>query len=208
MELSAVEREIAITLVEALVEYGLNDHLAQYGDKGTERWFDDMELYRLGFSIASGASKSCIEHDDLDWVIKVGHTESVNCDYAKLEYENYCRAKEAGLEYYFPATFFLGEFGGRPFYVQEMVECDECQVSSDWYERLRDEYDEIGEEYDCDSLWDAIYNMDDDERANLSFHNQELTDFLMEHHIGDLHEGNFGYIGGRMVIIDFSGWAG
>jgi hypothetical protein len=31
---------------------------------------------------------------------------------------------------------------------------------------------------------------------------------LWDNHIGDLHEGNFGYIGDRMVIVDFSGWRG
>lgn len=29
----------------------------------------------------------------------------------------------------------------------------------------------------------------------------------MDNRVGDLHEGNFGYIGDRMVIVDFSGVA-
>ena len=68
------------------------------------------------------------------------------------------------------------------------------------------EYDEEGEEYDCDLLWDEIQCMDDDQRAFLTFGNNELCHFLWDNHIGDLHEGNFGYIGSRMVIVDFSGW--
>lgn len=207
--LTNYEYEVATTLVEALVEYGLTDHLAQYGEHGTENWFCEECMDQFGFSAFGGASKVCILHDDLpNWVIKVGYTEKVKLDYAKLEYENYCFAEEAGLGYYFPKTVYLGDFNGRPFYVQEMAECDENQVSSDWYERLRVCYERAGQEYDNDSLWCAIDCMDDDEKAYLCFHDPKLVDFLSDHRIGDLHEGNFGYIGGRMVIVDFSGWRG
>ena len=201
------EREIAISIVEALVEYGINDHLAQYGKRCIEDWFDNMELGGWGFGASAGATKTCIWHRDLDnWVIKVGHTEKVAKNYAKVEYENYCLAEEAGLGYYFPETVFLGEFGGECYYVQQYAECSEDAVSSEWYERLRDQYDEDGEEYDCDSLWNEIYDMDDDQKAMLMFGDQELCQFLWNNRIGDLHEGNFGYIGGKCVIIDFSGF--
>ena len=207
--LTCIEREIAISLVEALVEYGLNEHLAQYGKKGIENWFDDMMLGAMGFGVFAGATKSCILHSDLlNWVIKVGHTEHVAKNYAKVEYENYCLAEEVGLGYYFPETVFLGEFGGECYYVQQYAECDETEVTSEWYDRLRDQYDEDGEEYDCDSLWNEIYDMDDDQKAMLMFGDQELCQFLWDNRIGDLHEGNFGYIGGKCVIIDFSGFHG
>ena len=207
--LTNYEREVAITLVEALVEYGLTEHLAQYGKHGTENWFWDNNLRDAGFWASGGASKVCIGHGDLrGWVIKVGYTERVVYDYATVEYNIYCLAEEAGLARYFPKTIYLGEFGGRAFYVQEYADCDEDTVSSDWYERLRDAYDESGEDYDVDMLWDTIDDMDSDEKAYLCFHNQELCDFLMENEVGDLHEGNFGYINGCLVIVDFSGWRG
>lgn len=207
--LTNYEHEVATTLVEALVEYGLTDNLAQCGEHGTENWFCEKCMEQFGFSAFGGASKACILHDDLpNWVIKVGYIEKVKLDYAKLEYENYCLAEQAGLGYYFPKTIYLGDFNGRPFYLQEMAECDENQVSSDWYERLRDQYEEAGQEYDNDTLWCTIDCMDDDEKAYLCFHDPKLVDFLTDHRIGDLHEGNFGYIDGRMVIVDFSGWRG
>ena len=207
--LTNLEYEIATTLVEALVEYGLTEHLAQYGKHSTESWFWDNNLRDAGFWASGGASKVCIGHGDLcGWVIKVGYTERVAYDYATVEYNVYCSAEEAGLARYFPKTIYLGEFGGRAFYVQEYAKCDEDTVSSDWYERLRDKYDEIGEFYDADMLWDAIDEMNTDEKAYLCFHNQELCDFLMENEVGDLHEGNFGYINGCLVIVDFSGWRG
>lgn len=207
--LTSYEREVAITLVEALVEYGLTAHLAQYGEYGTENWFCNNHLNMAGFYARGGATKICIEHDDLcGWVIKVGYTEGVKLDYATLEYNNYCKAEEAGFAEYFPETVYLGEFGGRAFYVQQMADCDEDQVSSDWYERVRDGYEEEGEEVDSDRIWDEIDCMDDDQKAFLSFHDGALCHFLWENKISDLHEGNFGYIGGRMVIVDFSGYQG
>ena len=207
--LSNYERSIAITLVEALVEYGLTEHLEQYGEYSTRDWYDDNDLKAADFHMRSGATKVCIEHEDLEgWVIKVGFTKGVKLDYAALEYNNYCLAEQAGLAYYFPETIYLGEFGGRAFYVQEMADCDEDVISSVWYERLRDEFEEDGEEYDSDRIYDEIECMDDDQKAFLTFRNSELCAFLWENQITDLHEGNFGSIGDKMVIVDFSGYQG
>ena len=50
--LTDYEREVAICLVEALCEYGLTDHLAQYGEHGTENWFDECMLGAFGFGAA------------------------------------------------------------------------------------------------------------------------------------------------------------
>lgn len=159
--------------------------------------------------MAGGLSKVCIGHNDLErWVIKVGYTENVKIDHAAREYDNYCLAVEEGLACYFPTTIYLGTFGGRPFYVQEKAICNENQITSNWYDCLCDEFECAGRRYDPDEIWDTIWDMSDEERADLTFHDDELTVFLAENRIGDLHEGNFGTIGGLLVIIDFSGWFG
>ena len=207
--LSIQDREIAIIIVNSLVEYGLNDHLAQYGEHCTSDWFRNNKLRKEGFVVSGGATKICIWHEDLHgWVIKVGYTEGIKHDYATIEYNNYCKAEEAGFARYFPETDYLGDFGGRAFYIQAECDCDEDQVSSDWYERLRDSYDEDGEEYDPDRLWDEIDGMDDDEKAFLMFKDSGFCHFLWQNDIGDLHEGNFGYLKGCPVIVDFSGYKG
>ena len=205
--LTDYEREVANTLVEALCEYGLTENLAQDGECSTKNWFDERMLDTFGFGVAGGASKVCIWHGDLyGWVIKVGYTEKVSIDYATREYEVYCAAKEEGLECYFPKTEFLGTFNGRAFYVQEYADCDENQVTSEWYEYVSDRFEELGEDYDDDAVWYEIDWLDDLGKARLCFHDEKLCNFLMDNQVGDLHEGNFGYIGGRMVIVDFSGW--
>lgn len=206
--LTEYEREVAVTLIEALVEYGMNDYLRSDGKRSLRGWYEDNDLVCAGYFMSSGCTKACIMHDDLvDWVIKVGFVDG-KLDYAALEYENYCLAEEAGLNSYFPETVYIGEFGGRAFYAQRMCECDEDQISSEWFECLCDQYYERGEDYDSDTVWEEVDALEDDEKVNLFFGDEELIDFLREHRINDLHEGNFGYRGGCKVIIDFSGFRG
>ena len=63
--LTDYEREVAITLVEALCEYGLTENLAQYGEHCNEDWFYNNNLRGAGFWASSGATKVCIGHSDL-----------------------------------------------------------------------------------------------------------------------------------------------
>ena len=207
--LTKYEHEIAVVLIDALLDYGLSGNLEEYGKHGAKSWYLDEGLEYCGFGMGAGCTKACIWHDDLaGWVIKVGLSNNKNYDYAKMEYENYCLAKEAGLAHYFPETVFIGEFGGRAFYAQRMCECDENQISSEWFECLCDQYLDRGEEYDCDTVWSEVDDLEDNERVSLFFDDEDLTDFLREHRINDLHEGNFGYFDGCKVIVDFSGFRG
>lgn len=206
--MTTTEREIASVLIEALVDYGAIEHLRDYGKGSFRDWYEDEGLVYAGFSMASGCTKACIWHDDLnDWIIKVGFSNS-KIDYAELEYTNYCLAEEEGLGYYFPETVYIGTFGGHRFYAQRECECDEASVSREWYDSLCDRYYDRGEEYDCDTVWSEVEELEDDERVELLFGDEKLIEFLREYKINDLHEGNFGYRGGNMVIIDFSGFRG
>ena len=204
---TAYEFETAKVLVEALVEYGLVDNLQQYV---VEDWYRECGLRDADYYMSGGATKLCITHDDLcDWVIKVGYNKNVKHDYAKREYEIYCEAIENGLGEYFPMMAYLGEFGGCCFYLQELADCCEEQITSNWYENLIALNDETGEyEYyvNNDMVWDLVYDLCDYERLNLLFGDSMLNKFFEDRHIGDFHEGNFGYIGDRCVIIDFAGW--
>jgi hypothetical protein len=209
--LTKVEREIAIAMVEALVEYGLNENLYAYGRNGAQNWFLNEGLECAGFGASAGETKICIWHGDLtNWVIKVGFVGNGYGgrikNHAAMEYNVYCKAEEAGLAHYFPETIYLGEFGGHSFYIQQWAECSEEGVSSEWYARLQDQYDEEGSDYDSDDLWCEIDNMTDDEKAMLTFNDKELCSFLWRNGVGDLHEGNFGFVNGCLTIVDFSGY--
>ena len=209
MKLETWEQEIATSIVESLVEYGLLGHLFRFGDKSISNWFDEMGLGGCGFYISGGITKVCISHKDLDnWIIKVGYRKGVSIDYAELEYKNYLAAVISKLEYYFPTTVFLGEFDGVKFFLQERAICDEEVVTFDWYDKICNQFEELDEEYDDEIIWGTIDDLNDEERVELTFGDLNLVNFLSSHFINDLHEGNFGVIGDHIVIIDFSGWLG
>lgn len=170
--------------------------------------FIEAGLYEKGYSYENGAVKYCIFHEHFgDFVVKF--TTEV-FDYCEREYTNYLAAVDAELDYFFPYTDFLGEINGVKFFIQEYAECDNEAISSIWYDTLREDYvSEEDEDEDIinEKIWDMIYDLEDEQRALYCFGNEEkLFDFLDKYCINDLHEGNFGYIGERLVIIDFSGY--
>lgn len=205
MRIENWERELAIKLANILVENGIEEHLSQYD---VEDWYDDRELVNHNIWMSAGATKSCAGIEGLDgWIVKIGHSSGVSKDYARVEYDNYVMAEEAGLAHYFPYTDFLCECNGLEFYIQEFAQCDEDEITSEWHQRLSDIHEENGENIEDDWIWDEVYSLEDEEKISLMYNNPELLDFLQEHRINDLHEGNFGFINDRIVIIDFSGYA-
>lgn len=208
MELTVIEREVAFVLIESLMEYGLLECLDTDNDLSAESWFYRNKIHNFGFFGTSGATKFCFSHPDLPgWIIKIGY-DGLARDYMEREYENYLAAKNCGLEHFFPVTAYVGEIQGYSCYAQQEVECCEEDVRSGWYEELRERFVMSGDEFEESDVWDEVDWLEDEERVNLLFHNEELIRFLRERNINDLHEGNFGYIGCCAVIIDFSGWDG
>ena len=207
MRIEIEERETAIHLVNVLVEKGICN--ARNGSSMEDLFFS--ELYKVGFNMSSGMTKACFTHEELgDWVIKVGFTGSLSEDYARVEYENYKAAVSCGLDWYFPFTDFLCEIDGMEFFIQESAECCEDAITSNWYDLISALYEESGRdlgEIEID-IWDEVYELEDADKIDLMFNDMALSSFLREHRIGDLHEGNFGFIGDRTVIIDFSGYHG
>ena len=199
------EREIAIRLVSVLVEKGICEARSR---SAMEDLFDN-ELHNTGFNMWTGITKACFVHEDLDdWVIKVGFSKGVSKNYARVEYENYRAAIDSLLGWYFPFTDFLCEFEGVEFYIQERAECYEDAITSNWYDMMLAWHEEMGHDLDSIDIWDEVYDLEDTEKIELMFGDMALSSFLSEHRIGDLHEGNFGFIGDRTVIIDFSGYMG
>ena len=205
MKLEIRERETAIRLVELLVSKGICTEL----NSCFMEEFAEREMYNLGFGFSDGLTKGCFWHNDLcDWVIKFGYRGSLHKDYARAEYENYVAAVNANLDWYFPFTDFLGEFGGVEFFIQERADCSEETVTGDWYDKLLAYHEEKDDKFDFEGIWDEVYALEDAEKIELMFNDWALSSFLSARKIGDFHEGNFGYIGDRTVIIDFSGYAG
>lgn len=193
-----IER-FACALVNKLVKeelVGSLDSVSIYG------WTQDDFLRKQNIESFVGSSKACFWHPSLgDWVVKVGF-QDLSENYAEAEYKTYLKAREHGLERYFPMTYFLGEFEETKFYLQQRAEC----VPEEVHSKLIGKVSEIGRYESYTLAWDAADNLEDDVRAMLLFDDEALVDFLLENCVNDLHEGNFGYIDGELVIIDFSGW--
>jgi hypothetical protein len=189
----------ALSLVNKLVKEELVDCLDSVSIYG---WTEDDFLRKQNIESFVGSSKACFWHPSLgDWVIKVGFRD-LSEDYAEVEYKTYLKAQEHGLERYFPMTYFLGEFEETKFYLQQRAEC----VPEEVHSKLIGKVSEIGRYESYTLAWDAADSLEDDVRAMLLFDDEALVDFLLENCVNDLHEGNFGYIDGKLVIIDFSGW--
>ena len=205
MKMTMDERSSLLKIVNTLLNAGLaaalDDEKSKYG---LYHWYRDAGLKDFGISYADGATKAVFIDSELDWVIKVSLRDTTR-NYCAREYENYCLAEEAGLDYYFAACDFLAEIDGIAFYAQEYVECDDG-VDSTIYESLRASYEDEGSEYNDEDLWCEAQEIDGYDRIMVLYGNRKLAKFIDEHHINDLHCGNFGIAGDHYVMIDYSGY--
>lgn len=202
--LSKSELSIAQSICERFEELGMFD--CEYGTDELEEYYDNISYF-------SGATRMCFITEELPgWVIKVNF-KSIKFDYCKREADNYADAEGEGLEQYFASTYRVYECAdGRIVTVQEEVTVDEEFITDSWYNYARehlmnpDDYED--EDHMNDDAWDYIYDMDDYDRVEAIFGGEpELQNFLYEHHINDLHDGNWGesqYSG--IVILDFAGY--
>lgn len=201
MEISFVEKEKVFNMLKEDFNYSFNEI-------AFDEFFFDIGLYEKGYNYENGTSKYCIFHEDFcDFVVKFSLD---SFDYCEREYTNYLAAVKLGLDYFFPYTDFLGEINGVKFFIQEYAVCDNEAISSIWYNTLREDYvseEDEGEDIINEKIWEMIYDLEDEQRVLYCFgYEEKLLNFLEEYRINDLHEGNFGYIGNRLVIIDFSGF--
>ena len=154
--------------------------------------------------IYEGGSKGVIVFEDADYVIKFDYYGSES--YCKLEANNYADAVEAGLARYFAETRFVCEIDGITFTVQEKCDCDEGAVYNSLGRYVRSTYEDEGSEYDEHDIWSEVDCLFDEGRAYEMFEDAALAHFICSHYINDLHQGNFGFIGERLVMTDFSGF--
>lgn len=202
----------SLTKTELVLAQNICERFEEIGMFDSENGYDEPEEYYDNVDCYTGATRMCFITDELPgWVIKVNF-KGIKFDYCKREAENYADALSKGLEGYFASTYKVYECAdGRVVTVQEEVVVDEEAITDSWYEYMRSHLDP--EDYDSeeqmnDDVWDAIYDMDDYDRVEAIFGgDRKLHDFLYEHHINDLHDGNWGtsdYSG--LVILDFAGY--
>ena len=199
-----VDMEHVMSFVNRLISMGLVDDINSV-DKCFDPWdwFCDHNnaFADSHFEIYSGACKGVLVFHDTDYVIKFDYYGSES--YCKLEAENYADAVKAGLELYFAETRIITEVDGVVFTVQEQCVCDEDEV----YNSVRKYVEETDcEDLDEDGVWAEVDYLCENGQLYEVFGDSALRSFICCHHINDLHQGNFGFIGDRLVMTDFSGF--
>ena len=199
-----VDMEQAMSFVNRLIGMGLVNDINDVDNRFDPwDWFytHKNDFTDSHFEIYYGACKGVIVFDTADYVIKFDYYGSDS--YCEIEADNYKYAVEAGLAHYFAETRFLTKVDGVTFTIQEQCVCDEDNV----YNSLRN----YVEETDCrdlneDDIWSEVDEICESGRVHYIFDDEALNSFISLHYINDLHQGNFGFVNGRLVIIDFSGF--
>lgn len=218
----------ATELLEVLFKFGFDKVLKDFTRGNYEDWIrkvlssnanvssmdgvdDGCIFYGSNYDVyvASGASKVVFWTDCGNSVFKMGFNK-LRCDYCGLEAEYFAEAKRLGLDEFFAGTEFVMWCNNIGVYVAERAEVSFERLSNDLYEKLESDgmevdriFDTIDEADSCCEFMDwLIPYYTDSEKAD------ELFEFLNENNINDLHSGNIGYIGNRLVLIDYSGYRG
>lgn len=199
----------------------LYDGIKPSWECGIHHWINDNYKNYKGKNIYfyTGLTKLCIVmEDNKDWVIKLpiirNHAPifSDSRDFCACETANYNDALDEGLEHCFAAEFKVGEIKEIGIYMQEYVEMNEDAISNSCFDYAKSQYDEKDfkshDDY-IDAVYDIAEDLDDDEKisALLPEEYDKLSVFIENHHINDLHNGNWGYNKeGKIVLVDYSGY--
>lgn len=200
----------------------------------TEYSFREQIIYIFGrqykkkFSYDNGASKGVFIFKDLDFVIKIPFIGTIEIDedeeydseflqefcgadgkdscwdYCSVEKERYHYAEIEGVEMCLAKTKLLTTIQGYPIYIQEYATMYDYGESS------------------CHTIEDTYTVKKICEDKNYSCFNEEwlsdvfsffgekifykLLSWIDMYEVNDLHANNLGYIHGRPVLVDYSGW--
>lgn len=154
------------------------------------------------FIMKRGASKIVFCFFDKNYVLKIPISSRYD-NYCQIELNNYKAAVNRGIEECFAFCEKVMDYNSIPIYMMEYANVDEDILAENAYES----YSSRGasEKYEEASGEEMVYEV-------MSYYYEEnfnmVIDFLDEFNIGDLHSENIGFICGRPVYIDYSGWEG
>lgn len=189
---------------------------------------------QVDYDFCHGATKAVIVPDNENFVIKIpfnvsdgyydedehewdSEEELLNGNDDNRFYWDYClqevlvyrAARRAGVAKAFAQTKLIGHVKGRPIYIQPKVEHDRLPYPIDWdskeYLESTHKTTRIVRAADAPSIPEVW--------AYTAYHYYgeafftKLINFLGDHpHINDLHGDNTGFLRGRPVLCDYSGY--
>ncbi len=174
---------------------------------------EDLSKYEGWEYNSNGATKDVYVNKNDDWVIKTNISECPNdadIDYCRTEYENYLMIKGLGLESYFtpiiPIGFIMNEGERKGVYIQKKCATNEEAIVDSLALSLLEENDTLSPE----EAEDEVCMLEINEILNFLYPDDKeiykIINFCWDHDINDLHEGNFGYLDDKLVILDYSGY--
>lgn len=220
-------------LTKLVEEYGFGSALIESDcpDDVDSNWSSDEEnraCSDLGIWFSGGCTRLVIGTDSFDYIIKIIPDKSTdeNCDYSKTETRIYNDAVKKGLEGWFAWTEKLFDFEIRdytyPVYVMEWCKCGYDTMSDDSYSfhlnsycstnnldpNSDDSIDKFNECYDdpfyADTEGMIAFARGFNEASVDEF--EAFVELLTLYHVNDLHAGNWGYRGSRLVLVDYGGF--
>lgn len=214
MELNTlkVQYNIFNGVLDSLCEYGFFSNMEDgFTKKYLSNLLCDSFYYHMEseVEIKYGSTKAVICLPNNEWVLKIPFSD-YEFNYCSLEEKNYISAKREGFEDFMAETHYLMDFNGAPCYIMKKAEVGFDLLKKDMYSCLIEEGN--SEEY---ARYNSELNCSGDEYVEnlLGFHYDRkrldnFLDFCEENDINDIHTGNVGYINGRLVVIDYSGYHG
>ena len=201
------------------------------GAEDCEEMFDEWKFYddmasTYDIWCANGATRFVLGDDYCDYVIKF-QKNSDEIDYGAIECNIYRDAVAAGYADKFVWCDHLMDYeipdeDGEIInvYVYKYAQCSYDMISDDSYDfHFRSYCEQEGLDMGSDDAREEWYSRDGDytsTRAMLEFAEnfwhmtrEDLTtfiDFLNEHHVNDLHCGNWGYNDNMLVLTDYAGY--
>lgn len=210
------------TLVYEFLVYGDTEHdysfdrfLEEQSESSALDWLDfyyEHESTLLNLSpfdqvkLDNGASKLIFIFNNHDYVIKVPFNSYV-FNYCAREVDNYKKACQEQLEYFFAPIFYLGISHNLPIYAMKKAVTGEKEIEqrfsavSDKVLSLNNKQYEPSIYYNwCSLKMKALFEYE----YSLSDYGR-LGGFLQRNNINDIHYNNIGFIENKPVIIDYSG---
>jgi hypothetical protein len=182
---------------------GEKDAYLEFRRANDNYFYFDFEGKSLGIELYFGATKAAIHVSDEPTIIKIGFSD-YKVDHAEREANIYTEACKKGVAEFFVPCHKIGKIYGSFIYEMDFVDADEELVTSDMWQKCSgtmsgEEISDAIDDDDCyiENLFPFYYSEEE---------MSKLYDFLCELEINDLHSGNIGYLDGRIVLIDYSGY--
>ena len=165
--------------------------------------YNDTIYIRDGITFESGVSKCAIVDKDYDYIVKFDTTGN---EYCQKEADVYATARTMGIECMFAECEYLGrlDLDDNDYvylygYKKAKMTYRSRKIDANEEEELTPYADSpLRERNDCIAA-DLLHDWGTELFEKLDW-------FCANNDINDLHNGNVGYVDGKLVLIDYSGF--